>query len=292
MPNKDTSELKQKIVNILKVNGPSLPVHIAKQTGLSILFTSAFLSELISEKKIKTSNLRVGSSALHFLEGQEQKLINFSHFLKSKEKEAYEKLKTKKFLKDAEQEPAIRVALRAIKDFAKPFKDNDELFWRFFDVSESEFKPKVKFIPKPLPSPKEDDLGIFDKEKEIVEEKKSIEVVEKKSEKPKKRKSSSRKNEKFFDKVKEHLFKKNIEIIGIEGFNKTDLVLRVKEQDKESLLVAFNKKRITDLDIVKASKKAKEFGLNYILLSLGEPLKKTNNLIEAIKFLNNIEKIE
>jgi hypothetical protein len=70
------------------------------------------------------------------------------------------------------------------------------------------------------------------------------------------------------------------------------LVLRVKEQDKESLLVAFNKKRITDLDIVKASKKAKEFGLNYILLSLGEPLKKTNNLIEAIKFLNNIEKIE
>jgi len=34
-----------------KRRGPSLPVHIASETGLSMLFASAFLSELLSEKK-------------------------------------------------------------------------------------------------------------------------------------------------------------------------------------------------------------------------------------------------
>jgi len=44
MPIKDTSEIKEKIILILRKNGPSLPVHIAKEIETSILFTSAFLS--------------------------------------------------------------------------------------------------------------------------------------------------------------------------------------------------------------------------------------------------------
>ena len=47
---KDTSEIKEKILSILKRRGPSLPVHIAKEIESSMLFTSAFLSELVSEK--------------------------------------------------------------------------------------------------------------------------------------------------------------------------------------------------------------------------------------------------
>ena len=38
----DASALKDKIVSSLKQKGPSLPVHIAKEIGLSILFASAF----------------------------------------------------------------------------------------------------------------------------------------------------------------------------------------------------------------------------------------------------------
>ena len=128
MPSQDTTELKEKIISIIKTRGPSLPAHISSQIGMSILFTSAFLSELLSEKKLKISDMKVGSSPLYFIPGQENMLENFSSSLKSKEKDAFMLLKDKKFLKDSAQEPAIRVALRAIKDFAIPIQKNNELY--------------------------------------------------------------------------------------------------------------------------------------------------------------------
>jgi len=104
--------LKEKILSILQKRGPSLPVHIAKEIDLSMLFASAFLSELVSEKKIKISNMKIGNSPIYFLPGQESMLEKFSQYLKSKEKEAFILLKEKKFLKDKNQDPAIRIALR------------------------------------------------------------------------------------------------------------------------------------------------------------------------------------
>ncbi len=47
----DTVPIKEKILSVLKKRGPSLPVHVAGETELSMLFASAFLSELLSEKK-------------------------------------------------------------------------------------------------------------------------------------------------------------------------------------------------------------------------------------------------
>ncbi len=288
MATQDTSQLKEKIILILKRRGPSLPVHIAKETGLSILFTSAFLSELLSDKRIKLSNMRVGSSPIYFIEGQEPRLENFSQHLNSKEKEALEILKEKKFLKDTEQQPAIRVALRAIKDFAIAFKKNDEIFWRYFTIPESEFqekpKPLIKKITESLIKTQPEEIS---KELDIFEEK-----IPKPKKKTKKRAESSKANEKFFNKVKEFLKEKSIEMSGIEGFSKNDLTLRVKKQDKEHLLVAYNKKRIIESDIAKAYKKATELNLPYIILSLGEPSKKLSTFIDAIKGLSEIGKIE
>ena len=48
------------------------------------------------------------------------------------------KLKNSKILKDSDQEPAIRVALRGLKDFAIPFKFNGDIMWRYAFVPESE----------------------------------------------------------------------------------------------------------------------------------------------------------
>jgi len=124
MPIQNTLGIKEKILLILQKRGPSLPVHIAKEIGLSMLFASAFLSELVSEKNIKISNMKIGNSPIYFLLGQEPMLEKFSQHLKSKEKEAFILLKEKKFLRDKEQDPAIRVALRTIKFFAIAFKKN------------------------------------------------------------------------------------------------------------------------------------------------------------------------
>ena len=80
--------------------------------------------------------------------------------------------------------------------------------------------------------------------------------------------------------------------MDIEGISKNTLTLKVNKENKETLLIAFKKKRINEQDIIKANKKAKEYKTPYILLSKGEPLKKLTKIIEAIKNLSKIDKIE
>ena len=129
---------KEKILSTIRMRGPILPVQVAKEINFSPLFASAFLSELKDEDKIKISNMRVGSSPLYYLPGQEVMLEKFVPYLNQREKEAFQKLRQEKLLEDANQDPVVRVALRAIKDFAIPVKvrvDGEmKLFWKYFTI--------------------------------------------------------------------------------------------------------------------------------------------------------------
>ena len=140
----DSKEIHNKIIEVLNSKGPSLPIKLSKEIGMSSLFISAFLSELTREKRIKVSHLKVGGSPLYFLEGQEEKLEQFSKFLHPREGEAFHLLKKNKILKDSKQEPEIRVALRSIRDFSIGSKQNNEIYWRYFTVPESEIKSSSK----------------------------------------------------------------------------------------------------------------------------------------------------
>lgn len=283
MPANDTSDVRKKIVSIINRRGPSLPVHIAKELSMSILFTSVFLSELVSDKEIKISYMRVGSSPIYFVAGQEARLENFSQHLQGKEREALALLKQKQILKDKEQEPAIRVALREIKDFALPLKKEEEIYWKYYLVPEKA-KEEKEVAKKP--------------EKEITEEKqeKKIRETGKSKKKPERKQpetsKSKQQKEEFFSKVKGFLFQKVIEIIEVIDFDRKELVLRVKEMEKEELVVVYNKKRINDDDIINASKKATELKLNYVILSFGEVPKKLKELLISTKNLSKIDKIE
>jgi hypothetical protein len=128
-------DAKQKIVNFILQRGPSLPVHLTKVTEMNLTFTSAILAELLSEKKIKLSNLRVGTSPLYYILGQEEKLEAFVDNLKEPEVEAFRKLKQNKILDDEKQSPVLRVALRSIKDFAIPLKSEGKLYWKYYLLS-------------------------------------------------------------------------------------------------------------------------------------------------------------
>ena len=134
----DSNETHEKIISYLKKEGPSLPIKISKELEMSSLFISAFLSELSKQKRIKVTSLKVGGSPLYFVEGQEEKLENFYKYLHPKEAEAFQLLKKHKILKDSEQNPAIRVALRSIKDFASAFKLKEEIYWKYVLARESE----------------------------------------------------------------------------------------------------------------------------------------------------------
>jgi len=245
------------------------------------------------------------SSSTHSKRNRNKHVICRGFFIRTiiKEKDAFLLLKEKKFLKDKDQEPAIRVALRSIKDFAIPLEKDQCLYWRYFTIPETEFKiqekverqekpeekipepPEKIAITRPIEIAKTPALNIFDKTEEKPKTKKTIKKIVK-------RKPVQKTNEKFFNKVKEFLSEKSIEISGIEGFSKNELFLKIKDTDNEKLLVAYNKKRITETDIIKAYKKASEINLPYTILSLGEPAKKIQNFIDAIKNLEEIDKIK
>jgi len=294
MSAQDTSQIKEKILFTLKRRGPCLPVHIASEIETSILFASAFLSELFSEKKVKMSYMKVGSSSIYFIPGQEHLLERFSNHLKSKEKDAFELLRNHRFLVDSKLDPAIRVALRSIRDFAIPFKEREEIIWRYYME-----RGPMPLLPKPIihkPEPIKEieeikklrELDIFGEEKEPIKKPVKKTPVKKVL---KKNSAFEKKNEKFFNKVKEFLAEKEIGISDIEGFSKTDLILKVIERGVEKILIAYNKKRITEEDLLKAHKKALEYCLPYIILSLGDTPKKLENFIEAVRNLSGIDKL-
>ena len=190
------SKVKEAIIEFLKNNGPSLPIPIARQVKVDSLFVSAFLSELLSNQRIKISNMKVGGSPVYYTPGTEAGLEKYSEYLKSKEKEAYNLLKEYKFLDDSEEHPAIRVALRSIKDFAKHFESNGKLIWRYYLTPQSEYnqspaqeqtteETKVENISPNVPasilsdvkntlSPKEDSKAEVEETKEEVVEIKEI----------------------------------------------------------------------------------------------------------------------
>lgn len=195
----NTGEIKDKIVQFLENTGPSLPVHIASNIQQNSLFTSAFLSELLAERRIKTSNMRIGSSPLYMIQGQEAQLEKFQDSIKGKEKEALVLLKENKFLKDKDQLAPIRIALRMIKDFAKPFKKNDEIIWRYFTISENEYNSEKTEEAKQQETQAEENL------KNIIEEKakEKVEEITEKDNEPKEDKEkveSSQQEVNIFDK--------------------------------------------------------------------------------------------
>ncbi|MCK9569182.1 FaeA/PapI family transcriptional regulator [Candidatus Pacearchaeota archaeon] len=317
----DALQLKEKIISFIEAKGPSLPIQVAKETGMSILFSSAFLSELYNEKRLNMSNLRVGSSPLYFISGQEPQLERFATYLKNKEKEAFQMLKEYKFLEDSKLHPAIRVALREIKDYAIPFKKDEEIFWKFFTISDDEIRSIIekpaevgiiqeekreeskKEIIEEVPEKTEKILNIFDEEKnpdsEQVQvssaknvERKKKEPVKKLKKETKSKKPNKKKDENFFNKIKEFLAEQKIEIVDIINFKNDEAKIRVKKKDSEELLFAFNKKKITEKEILKANKEASEEKMRYSILSLGETTKKLNDFIDAIKNLSEIGKIE
>ena len=288
MSQQDTTETKKKIVSILENRGPSLPSHISQETGFDMLFASVFLSELLSEKKIRITHMKVGSSPIYFVSGHESRLEDFSQYLKSREKDAFELLKNEKFLSDNLQEPSIRVALRSIKDFAIPFSRDGETYWRYFMVSESDFPSEKREEEIPVKEEKEAEVV----NEEVMEQKKKEPEKVKKPKTKKRSKAKSREQDnKFFDRIKELLSEKHEEITDILNVSKECLVLKIRENKEEFILVAYNKRRIDEKDILNAYKKVSGERMKYRIMSLGEPSKKLAAFIDAVKDLESVEKV-
>ena len=171
------------ILSMIENQGPVVPMQVAKELKTDSILASAHLAELVSRKKVKISNIRVGSSPLYFIPGQEEKLVDFADNLNSKEKEAFLLLQEKKLLRDQQLEPAIRVALRAINDYAVSiqvrYNGLTELFWRWFMLEQPEAE---KMISNTIEIKKKKEKAI---EQKLIEKKKLEAIKEQEKEQKK-----------------------------------------------------------------------------------------------------------
>ena len=289
---------REDILKFMGAKGPVLPVQVSKQIDSNILIASAHLSELSSNKEVKISSLKVGSSPLYYLPGQEAKLEQFVDNLPSKEKQAYNLLKQKRLLRDAKVEPAIRVALRQIKDFAIPlqvnYKGSTEIFWRWFLLTSEEaeksirveLKPEVKKTEEKIKKPKEIKKEIQEelkKPKEI----KTAEVKDKlKKEAPIKTKVvKEKKQDIFLDEIKKYFGKNSIEVLEENLLRKGaeyNFVIRLPSSVGELsyFCVAKSKKRVNDGDLSSAFINAQSRKLPLLFLTRGGLTKRAQEMLE------------
>ncbi|MEM4153124.1 MAG: hypothetical protein QXK80_03365 [Candidatus Pacearchaeota archaeon] len=280
-------EKKNKILEILKNKGPSLPSAISREIGVSLLFTSALLSEMINDKLLKCSYLKIGGSPLYYLQGQEAMLENFTKHLQAKEREVFDLLKEKQILDEELLEPAHRVAIKNIKDFAFSFKmnvqDKEKTFWRYHLLSQEDAIELVQKLFKK--GEKSEEI------KEKIEDKENIEEIKEKIEKIKKdiKPKVSRKKSKieFYDRVYEWLSKFND--LGIdEKINQENVVCIISAKFSfgiiKFLVVANDKKRINEADLSIAYQQGLSRKMPVLFLTGGELTKKAK---EHLKMLGN-----
>ncbi len=306
------TQQKEKILSLIKLKGPSLPVHIAKGIGVQPLFAGAFLSELYADKKIKISDMRVGSSPLYYIEGQESMLENYVEHLNIREREAFLALKKTGVLGDEVLTPVMRVAIRAIKDFAIPIKvkldEKEEIFWRYHLLSEDESKTKIQETLNPILviktpniiTPKIQDLPeklpqVAIEIKTPLIEKDEIDSIEDKKIKIKKETKKKLIEFAFPSKIKEYLLAKEVEILESILEKKKEFVGKIRIDTlfgkQEFYLVVKDKKSVSDNDLVLALQSAQSLKMPALIMSPGELNKKGQEYIKDWKNLIKFEKI-
>ncbi len=259
----DVVKLKETIMSIIRIEGPVLPVNISRKLGSDTYFAGAVLSELVKSKAVKITNAKIGGSPLYYINGQESKLDRLFPYLPGKEKEAYELLRTRQVLRDSECEPAIRVALRSIKDFSMPLDINNEVYWRWYLTNEDDARNLILEVKK------EDKIKLIKEKVEVQKE-----LTEKKI-----------RDDEFLDMVVNILKSRNINLMEtnvirknkeIEGKIKVNSDLGVLDY----YLLAKSKKSLNEADLSLANDKGRKNKLPVLFLGNGRLTKKAEKYLE------------
>lgn len=272
-------DLKDKVLDIIRYSGPVIPVNISKAINTNILFASAILSELVSQKKLYVTNAKIGGSPMYYLKGQESKIQTLYNHLGERPREIFNLIKEKKVLRDKELEPWQRVAIREIKDFAVmlnvTIQDETEVFWKWYLISDDEAKGGISEVLK-----KDQREIIPDK---IPDQEVKGEQTRKVKKVGEKRLVVKRDKNHLRNKIYRYLEDNNIKVLAEQaGKNRSDLeflaemMLGVGELNLFVKLV--DKRKINEGDLGIAYSKAR--GRPVLLLITGEITKKAKEYLE------------
>lgn len=300
----NNQNIKQKIIGLIKTKGPIIPAQISKEINSDILMSSAHLSELSSEGKVKISNIKVGGTPLYYLPGQEASLQNFSSNLHEKARKAFELLKEKKILRDSKLEPVIRVAIREAKDFAVPlqvtYKNNKEIFWKWHMLNKEDSESLIKstltkkepIIQKTTETKPETKIKQETTKKTIEEKKPELEKQTIKKE-PLKQEPLEKEKPKtlaadttcsFLDELQSYFSKNKVSIKNQEIIRKNseiDFILEVPSTigALEYYCKTKNKKRVNDGDLSSAYVQGQLKKLPVLFLTKGELTKRAKEML-------------
>jgi len=286
---------KEIITQFIQQKGPCLPSHVYKELDTNVLFASAMLGELVSSGVLKVTNLKHGSSPYYYLEEHKDRLQEIAHLLNDKDKRAYALIKEREILNDAEQQPLMRVSLRAIKDFAVPlqigYKGKNYFFWKWYMISDQEAEKKIKSIMGIVienPPEKEEQRRLGP----VVEEKKEEAPVyepeqkrEKRIQKKKEVDTSQKMDIPLLKQLEEHFKKNNITIVEQELMNKkgteVDMIIELPSAvgKLQYYCKAKSKKRINDADIASAVVQGQQRRLPTLVIITGEMTKKSQEMM-------------
>ncbi|MBI4441608.1 hypothetical protein HY639_05550 [Candidatus Woesearchaeota archaeon] len=298
--------LKEKVLELIRIKGPQLPVQLATQLQINSTFAGAFLSELIADGKIRITSLKVGGSPVYYCPGQEIRLQSYSKYLNQREKEAYDLLGKERIVKDDDLQPVMRVAMRSIKDFAMPLRVTTEresaIFWKWYLLTDQEMHPllekklgikepqqEVPQIPPEekkqvfSPSPVETVLRMPRPAKEAVKQKEPVQVpLPEAPSAPVPIESAQ--GDPFMQAVQAYFAEKGVTVLSctIEKKNTSlDCIVQVPTPlgPITYYCTAKKKKRCSDADINAGYIKAAAKHMPYMFLSTGELPKKVKEFV-------------
>ena len=305
----ENSDKDKRILQLIRMRGPLLPIHITKEIGWDTILIGAALSDLSRKGHIKISNTKIGGSPVYYVSGQEYKLQNLYKYLHEKEQKAFDKLKENKVLRDIELEPVIRVALRNIKDFAKPLEvtlnENREIFWKWYLIDNKEAEQLIrlilkKYVPTKEPTKEEEK----EPQREIIEQKqegrkeekqKKLEGIKEEIEEEEKEEKDKKEIEEkspFLNKIKRFFEKNNIEILEQNIVRKTsdaEFIIRVPSAigSVRYFCKARSKKKFNDSDLSNVYVQGEIKKLPVLFLITGELTKKAESMLdEQFKNIN------
>jgi len=196
-------------------------------------------------------------------------------------------------LEDSKQEPAIRVALRAIKDFAIPMKihldDGERIFWKLHTIGREDFEKRINLMlnPKPQETPelkKEEPEILQVKEEPRKVEEKILEESQEKIEKQDKKSKKDKKSKGSFDfEVDCWLRENNASVIELSKDGKNAKGKISLPGKGECILVARNKKTLDELDLIIANQIGLHEHLPVLLLANGKLNKKAEEVFGFFK---------
>jgi len=281
-------ERKAKILEIIKEKGPVLPIDIAQEIETDLLISSAILSEMVRQKELQISHIKIGSSPLYFLQEQKSALEKFIEHLEPREKKVFEMLKKKTIIDDDKISHADRVAIRNIKDFAIPIKvtqgGKSYLFWRFYMTHKEEVAEKLKALMEKAKLKVEEAKVAEGK----IEEIKEIKETELKAiEKPILKAKITAKTLAFKEKVLEYAKNNNIMPLGEGTLENGEMAVpaAIKSEigNLQFLVIARDKKSINDADISLAYNLGQDAKMPVLFLTNGKLSAKGKVYAESLK---------